>query len=122
MNAGIDSVNKLVEAGIEFAAGQEMMRYMAMSSPGKCPHNGSYLNLKDASVKNQDKDYGYFVVFEGKQAGPFSSDELSRLILEKKVLRESLVWRNGISEWKKAEDIPDVLKLFALVPPPIPGD
>jgi hypothetical protein len=65
----------------------------------------------------------YFVVLEGKPAGPFSEDQVSRLITEGKVTKASHVWKPGMSKWELAENIPDVLKLVALCPPPfIPGD
>jgi hypothetical protein len=60
----------------------------------------------------------YFVIIDGKQAGPFSEEEMARLMAEKRVVRETYVWRKGLSEWRLAENMPDLMRLVALVPPP----
>jgi hypothetical protein len=60
----------------------------------------------------------YYAMIEGKQAGPFSEQELSRLIAEKKVVKETYIWMPSLPNWKMAEQIPEVLKLVALSPPP----
>ena len=56
-------------------------------------------------------------MIEGKQAGPFSEQELARLIAEKKVVKETYIWMTSLPNWKMAEQIPEVLKLVALSPP-----
>jgi hypothetical protein len=61
----------------------------------------------------------YYAVFEGRQAGPFSETEIARLIGDKKITKETLVWHPGITEWKTAENIPEILRLVALTPPAI---
>lgn len=109
------SMDRLLEFGIEAAAAQQMIRNITLSNPYDFQHSPV---AKNTGVYHQEMIY--YVLFEGKQAGPFSVSELSRLISEKKVVKETLVWRPGMAEWKKAEDVPDVLKLVALVPPPIP--
>ena len=48
----------------------------------------------------------------------FSEQELTRLIGEKKVVKETYVWMPNLPSWKIAEQIPEVLKLVALAPPP----
>jgi hypothetical protein len=61
----------------------------------------------------------YYAVFEGKQAGPFSETEIVRLIADKKLSKETLVWYPGLDNWKTAENIPEILRLVALTPPAI---
>ena len=46
--------------------------------------------------------------------------ELSRLIAEKKIVKETYIWKPGMSQWKLAENINEVLRLVAITPPPIP--
>ena len=60
----------------------------------------------------------YYAMIEGKQAGPFSEQELSRLITEKKVVKETYIWKPGLLKWEIAEKLPEILKLVALAPPP----
>lgn len=46
--------------------------------------------------------------------------ELSRLIAEKKIVKETYIWKPGMSQWKLAENITELLRLVAITPPPIP--
>jgi hypothetical protein len=63
----------------------------------------------------------YYAVLEGKQAGPFSETELVRLINDRKLSKETYVWRPGLREWQTAENVPEILRLVALAPPPVGG-
>jgi hypothetical protein len=63
----------------------------------------------------------YYAVLEGKQAGPFSETEMARLINEKKLSKETYVWHTGLAEWKTAENVPELVRLAALAPPPVPA-
>jgi hypothetical protein len=50
--------------------------------------------------------------------GPFSEQELSRLIADKKIVKETYIWKPGMPKWEIAEKLPEILKLVALAPPP----
>ena len=54
-----------------------------------------------------------------QQIGPISKDELKL----KGITKETLVWREGLSEWTKAGEVEDLADLFPKIPtpPPIPG-
>ena len=61
----------------------------------------------------------YFVVINGKQAGPYDTDVLSSMANNGEISRDSLVWRQGMSSWTKASDVDELNGLFA---PPIPNN
>jgi hypothetical protein len=61
----------------------------------------------------------YYAALEGRQAGPFSETEIVRLINEKRILRETPVWRQGMTQWKAAREVPEILRIIALGPPPL---
>ncbi|GHV11282.1 hypothetical protein FACS189491_02230 [Spirochaetia bacterium] len=63
----------------------------------------------------------YYAGLEGRQAGPFSETEIVRLINEKRIARETLVWHQGMKEWKQAQDVPEILRIITLGPPPLEG-
>jgi hypothetical protein len=63
----------------------------------------------------------YYAALDGKQAGPFSETEIARLIGDKKIVKETQVWHQGMSQWKPAEDVPEILRIIALTPPPLEG-
>jgi len=113
------SIDRLVEFGMGMAIAQQMVQSMNhamqnMHIPGVSnPMQGNSLPVSYERV--------YYAVLEGKQAGPFSETELVRLINDKKVSKETYVWHVGLREWKTAENIPEILRLVALAPPPIGG-
>ena len=105
------SINRLVEFGMGMAVAQQMVKTM----------NESMTNIHIPGSMNpmgKSEQKFFYAMIEGNQAGPFSEQELARLIAEKKVVNETYVWMPSLSNWKMAEQVPEVLKLVALVPPP----
>lgn len=60
----------------------------------------------------------YYVIFDGAQSGPYSEQEMSRLIADGKVIKDTHVWKPGMTAWQTVGNTPEVLKLVALAPPP----
>ncbi len=56
----------------------------------------------------------YFIHTGPEQEGPFTPEELKL----KDIRKETPVWREGLSEWKKAGELPELNFLFNPVPPP----
>jgi membrane protease subunit (stomatin/prohibitin family) len=63
---------------------------------------------------------GYFLAIDGKQAGPFGSDQLAQRVAAGQLTRDTLVWKHGLSNWQKAGTLPDLQGLFGEAPPPLP--
>ncbi len=113
MDNGFYSMDKLVEFGVSFAIANQMVSSMnqtirQMDVPGA----GRPMPAQTEQV--------YYVVLDGQQSGPYSLSELSRLIMQKKVVKETYIWKPGMAQWDLAENIEDVLRLVMLTPPPIP--
>jgi membrane protease subunit (stomatin/prohibitin family) len=66
------------------------------------------------------KEISYFVALEGQQTGPFKLSQLRQQISEGQLHRKTLVWTEGMENWKPAEQVEALSKLFAKIPPPIP--
>jgi hypothetical protein len=105
------SINRLVEFGMGIAVAQQMVSTMNTAMTNM--HASSSMNPMDKAAAQF-----YFAIIEGKQVGPFSEQELSHLIAEKKVIKETYMWKPGLPKWEIAEKIPEILKLVALAPPP----
>jgi len=105
------SINKLVEFGMSLAVAQQMVQ--TMNNAMNNMHVPGTLNPMQSAPQQF-----YYAMIEDKQAGPFTEQELSRLIAEKKVVKETYIWKPGLIKWVIAEKLPDVLKLVALSPPP----
>ncbi|MBL8068061.1 MAG: DUF4339 domain-containing protein [Armatimonadetes bacterium] len=59
------------------------------------------------------------------QLGPLTLDNLSELIADCVVERDTFVWRPGMPDWAPAGSVPQLIPLFKLdtqpPPPPVPG-
>ena len=107
------SINRLVEFGMGMAVAQQMVKTMNhtmkdMYVPG----------AMNSMPEKQLQQSFFYAIIEGNQTGPFSEQELSRLITEKKISKETYIWKPGMRDWEIAEKIPEVLKLVILAPPP----
>ena len=105
------STNRLVEFGMSIAIAQQMVNTM----------NNAMANMHIPGSMNPMQTPApqfYYAMIDGNQAGPFSEQELSRLILEKKIIKDSYIWKPGLPKWEIAENLPEILKLVALAPPP----
>lgn len=61
----------------------------------------------------------FYVAIDGQPVGPLTECEFSRLVKDKKVTKDSLAWVPGMLGWQPIENIPAILKVIAVVPPPI---
>jgi len=105
------SINRLVEFGMSMAVAQQMIK--SMNNAMTNMHIPGAMNSMQATTQQF-----YYAMIEGNQAGPFSEQELSRLIAEKKVVKETYIWKPGLPKWEIAEKLPEILRLVALAPPP----
>lgn len=107
------SIDKLVEFGMTSAAATQMVNSM----------NQTFNHMQMPGVGKampENKEDIYYTVINGEQSGPFSLTDISRLISEKKIVKESYLWKPGMKGWDLAENIPEVLRLVAITPPPVP--
>ncbi len=105
-------MDRLLEFGLGIAMAQQMIQVMNESMKNMYVP-GAMNNLQPAQTQTF-----YYALLDDVQAGPFSEQELSRLVAEKKVTKETYIWRLGMLQWQKAMELPDVLRLVALAPPP----
>jgi hypothetical protein len=112
------SIDRLVEFGMGMAVARQMVQ--SMNETMKNMYIPGVQNPMNQSLRPIPERV-YYAVFDGKQAGPFSETEIAQLIAEKKLSKETYLWYPGLSAWKTAENIPEILRLVALTPPPIGG-
>ncbi|KAA3621971.1 MAG: SPFH domain-containing protein [Flavobacterium sp.] len=64
----------------------------------------------------------YYYAANGQQHGPVNFEQLKSLFANRTVNRDSLVWKQGMSEWAALKDVEE-LKAFlgGSTPPPLPG-
>lgn len=101
-----DFIQKMLELGI----GLSMVQQMPAMMKGVFPSN------EPAMVNNNQKPIAasYYIVVDGKQAGPFSDDEMQKMVKANLVGEETLVWRQGMQAWKKATEVAEINKLLLM--------
>lgn len=65
----------------------------------------------------------YYVYINGSQQGPFDANTLKSLVISKVLTPDTLVWKQGMAQWGKAGDQPDLQPFFSAggpPPPPVP--
>ena len=106
------SIDRLVEFGLGMAMAQQMVNVMNQSMRGMYVP-GSIQSMPQATSQI------YYVAIECRQVGPLSDSELMQLITQRKVSKDTLTWMPGMQTWQPIEQVPAVLKLIALTPPPL---
>lgn len=62
----------------------------------------------------------FFVAVGGKQAGPFTMEQLQQMAGSGQLNAQSLVWKNGMAAWAPASAVSELAPLLANTPPPLP--
>jgi membrane protease subunit (stomatin/prohibitin family) len=62
----------------------------------------------------------FYVIVNGQQSGPFTLQQVQQGLNQGSVNKESLAWRNGLPQWIRLSEIPELAPLFAAAPPPPP--
>ena len=55
---------------------------------------------------------GYHVAVNGAAAGPFSPALLAQMAAAGTITRDSLVWKRGMAEWRRAGDVDELASVF----------
>jgi Putative virion core protein (lumpy skin disease virus) len=102
--------------GLGLGAGMAMAQSMtqAMSGSGQHPQPAS-----PTPGPVPDKP-AYYLVLEGKQAGPFDYVKLKELAFNRILTKKTYVWKKGFIDWMFAGDQPDLQDLWTMVPPSLP--
>jgi hypothetical protein len=108
-----NSIERLVEFGMSMAVAQQMMQTM-----NHAMQNMVTPQFQQVNVPLPNPIMFYALVNDIPQ-GPFTEQEFNNFILGARINRETLIWLHGMPGWMPAKLVPEVEKLFALMPPPI---
>ena len=118
MATDFSSLDKLMEFGLGLGIATQMMNTMnsiiaRTAMPGVGINPG--ISIQPEMVNNTHiPRQEFYVVYEERVAGPFSETEMSKLIKERKVNRQTFCWKQGSKAWTFAENIPEINKLLLL--------
>jgi hypothetical protein len=107
------SINRLVEFGMGISIAQQMIKSM----------NDGMNNMHVPGAMNSmppATPHFFYAILNGSQAGPFTEQDISQLFTSQQINRTTYFWKPGMQKWEIAEKIPEILKIVALTPPPLP--
>ncbi len=62
---------------------------------------------------------GFNLILNGQNSGPFGIQQLQQLAQQGQIAPHTQVWKAGMAEWAAASTVPELVGLFAVVPPPV---
>lgn len=110
-NDSFFSLDRLVEFGLGMGVAQQMVNVMNQSMQNMYVPGSANTIPRAAPI--------YYVALNGTQVGPLNDSEMMQLISQQKVTKDTLCWMPGMNGWQPIEQVPAVLKLIALTPPPL---
>jgi hypothetical protein len=110
-NNSFFSIDRLVDFGMSMTVANQMMRTM-----------NSIMNQTVIPGAPRSIPQMYYIAIKNKAIGPINEGEISQLISQKKINKDTLAWMPGMTSWNSIENIPAILKIVALTPPPLPKD
>lgn len=115
MESSEDFIQKMMELGIGMSMIQQMPGIMNNMMPAqfRTPAGQAAAPTTPPPVSNVPKTVFYLAV-EGAQAGPFSEEEMLKLIKGGVLQPDTLVWKTGMAQWAKASSVPEINKLMIL--------
>ncbi|NDV96342.1 SPFH domain-containing protein [Dysgonomonas sp. 521] len=105
--------------GIGLGAGMAMANQMTQSMANQM-QNQNTQNTQQGTPPPVPGAISYYVAVNGQQAGPFDKAGLIELVKNSTLTRDTLVWKNGLSDWASAGNQSDLQELFTMTPPPLP--
>lgn len=106
------SIDRLIDFGLGMGVANQMVGMMNQYMRNmEIPCSAQQIQRPIVSI--------YYVALDGKPIGPLNDSEMSQLIIQKRVSKDTLAWMPGMIEWKTIEQIPAILKIVALTPPPL---
>ena len=107
-------IDRLVDFGLGMGVANQMVGIM-----------NQYMRTMDipGSIQQLQRTVSpiYYVAIDGRPIGPLSDGEMASLIAQKKVTKDTLAWMPGMMGWQPIEQVPAILKIVALAPPPLPN-
>jgi hypothetical protein len=113
----MDDSGKFLEKMMELGIGMSMIQQMpAMMKDVMQPSVGNSVSTTPPAIEpiTAQPIAQVYLAIDKKQAGPFTEDELIKLIQNNLLQPETLVWKAGMANWAPASHIADINKLFIL--------
>jgi membrane protease subunit (stomatin/prohibitin family) len=106
-----------VGAGVGLGLGQQIAAALAPNPWGTAPAPPP----PPAAAPPPVPERQWFIALGGTAHGPLAESALLDQARAGHLKRDTLVWREGMSDWKPASEVPELAFALVPVPPPLPG-
>ena len=114
------SLDRLVEFGLSMAFATQMIEVMNKSLTTMQTPRSNILWQGGLPHLDTPQTDNIYVILNGEKVGPLSNREFASLVTRHQVTKDTKSWIPGLSVWKDVQEIPSLLKIIALTPPPLP--
>jgi membrane protease subunit (stomatin/prohibitin family) len=115
LKEGKGPISDLIGMQVGFSFAKEMMedkKEKKEEAPSKSQANDMPPPLPTQKIVK------YYVAIDGESKGPFKLEEIEKMIVDGVIKRDTLMWKKGLDNWTKAEEL--IKEQFNQVPPPLP--
>jgi membrane protease subunit (stomatin/prohibitin family) len=109
-----------VGVGMGFGMGGQMAGAMGGLFAGQSPPQSPGTGGASPAPPPLPEQIQLFVAVNGQQTGPFDQPALQQMAQSGQLTRDSLVWKQGMTSWGPAGQVPELSAVFGTVPPPVP--
>jgi len=113
-----ESTRVVALADVERIREQERAMAAASSAPAAPVSNNPWEDEPTRAAPARPASSPWFVMVKSKQEGPLDEDGLSVLMESGTINARSFFWQQGMADWKRGSEIPELAGLFAAPPPP----
>lgn len=107
-DVNFDPINRLVEFGLGVSIAQQMVQIMNSTIQN--------MNVPGQSIPiNISKEW--YIVKDGNPSGPLMDNDIKKLLLNKSLVKEDLIWSTGMQSWMPIKDVPEILRMIIQLPP-----
>ncbi len=118
MSTDFSSIDKLMEFGLGISLAQQMVNTMnhAMNNvvvPGVNAGTTGQVYVNQTAVPPKS-ELRWYSVIDNLQVGPLSDAEVKILVQRGRITENTLVWREGMTAWQLAQNVPEINKMIIL--------
>ena len=108
---GFNPAAMMASMSLGTVIGQKMADTMSGAMSGVNPY------VQSAAVPPPIPTVSYFVAINGQAQGAFPLEVLRQMKQHGALTKETLVWKQGMARWEKAETVKELKQLFDDIPP-----
>ena len=108
-NDSFNSIDHLMEFGLSMAVANQTMQTI-----NSCIQQMPTMGVNGFQANVQEDKSSCYCVIDGKQAGPFEIKELKMLVKKGILTANTLIWRQGLTAWTFAKNVPEIYKEIIL--------